>query len=363
MTDPGRSVRIDQLIRAHENDRQLTVYEIHDGVIQYLVASMMHLEAARAPERITDSKTAEQLDHSWRFLSRSLQEARALMNSIAPPILGEKGVVAAIEHLIEESRLNHRACVTFKPDVAGVEFSPVIQATLFRVAQQALANIWQHTDAGSVTIDLQSTDASVQLSINDSGHGFDLDEVDDGIGLQSMRSRVAAFSGTLAIDSSPAGTRLVVTLPTIDQLQYEALRRAKAEEEKQRADERLELALKATSDAIWDCDLRSGLVYWNEGYDRLFGERPPTTRDSWEWWINHIHSDDRERVSSSLKAAAVSGAEYGNRWYESYRYERCDGTYASIRDEAFIARDDDGVPNRIVGCMREIGNIEHTSDV
>ena len=150
---PDNDVRIDQLILAHENDRQLTVYEIHDGVIQYLVASMMHLETARAPERSMDSKTADQLDQAWVFLSRSLQEARALMNSIAPPILGEQGVVAAIEHLIAESRLNHRAVVTFDHDVAGVEFSPVIQATLFRVGQQALANIWQHTEAASVKIE------------------------------------------------------------------------------------------------------------------------------------------------------------------------------------------------------------------
>lgn len=351
---PTSDVRVDQLILAHENDRQLTVYEIHDGVIQYLVASMMHLESARAPERVMDAKTAEQLNHARSFLSRSLQEARALMNSIAPPILSEKGIVAAIEHLIAENRLNHKAEVTFSHDAADVDLSPVIQATLFRVAQQALSNIWQHADAESVAIELRSTADEVHLTVNDSGCGFDLAKVDDGIGLKSMRSRVAAFSGNLTIDSSPNGTCLVATLPTIDRLQYESLRRAKAEHETRLADERLELALRATSDAIWDCDLRSGQVHWNDGYDRLFGERPPSTKDSWEWWISHIHADDRERVSSSLKSAADSAADYGNRWYEAYLYQRSDGTYASIRDEAFIARDDNGCPTRIVGCMREI---------
>ena len=355
-------LRIDQLIAAHENDRQVIVYEIHDGVIQYLVASMMHLETARAPERIMDSTTAAQLDHVRQFLSRSLQEARALMNSIAPPILGEKGIVAAIEHLIAESQLNHKAHVAFNHDVEGLEFSPVIEATIFRVTQQALANIWQHTDADSVTIDLNSRTSEVQLSVEDSGQGFNVAEVDGGIGLDGMRSRVAAFSGTLTINSSPKGTRLVATLPTIDLLQYESLRRAKAEEEKRLSDERLELALKAATDAIWDCDLRSGLVHWNDGYNKLFGERPPNTKDSWEWWINHIHSNHRERVVSSLKFAAASKADYGDRWCELYLYERCDGTYASIRDEAFIARDDDGVPTRIVGCMREISSVERDSD-
>lgn len=358
--NPASDVRIDQLILAHENERQLTVYEIHDGVIQYLVASMMHLESARAPERIMDETAVEQLDHTWRFLSRSLQEARALMNSIAPPILGEKGIVAAIEHLIADSRLNHPADVTFKHDVAGIEFSAVIQATLFRVAQQALSNIWQHADAESVAIELTSTPDEVQLSINDSGCGFDLDSVDDGIGLQSMRSRVTAFSGHLSIESSESGTTLVATLPTIDQIRYESVRRAKAETGKQQANERLQLALRATTDAIWDCDLRSGLVQWNDGYDRLFGERPPNTKDSWEWWIDHIHSDDRDRVVTSIKTAAGSNPEYGDRWCESYLYKRGDGTYASIRDEAFIARGEDGVPTRIVGCMREISR-EHTS--
>lgn len=355
MSDQATDVRIDQLILAYESDRQLTVYEIHDGVIQYLVASMMHLESARAPERAIDSTTADQLDHAWRFLSRSLQEARALMSSIAPPILGEKGIVAAIEYLIAESRLNHKASMTFIHDVADVVFSPVIQATLFRIAQQALSNIWQHSDAELVTIELTATTHEVRLSVKDSGQGFDLEAVDDGIGLQSMRNRVAAFSGNLEISSSPAGTRLTATLPTIDQLYYESLRRAKAEKETRLAAERLELALRASTDAIWDCDLCTGQVHWNEGYDRLFGERPPATKDSWEWWINHIHSDDRERVVSSIKLAAVSAPEYGDRWRETYQFQRCDGTYASIRDEAFIARDNDGVPTRIVGCMREVG--------
>ena len=359
--NPASAVGIDQLILAYESERQLTVYEIHDGVIQYLVASMMHLETARAPERTMDSETASQLNHTWRFLSRSLQEARALMNSIAPPILGEKGIVAAIEHLIAESQLNHAADVTFRHDVAGAEFSPVIQATLFRVAQQALSNIWQHTDAESVTIELESTSDEVQLSIADSGHGFDADEVNAGIGLQSMRNRVAAFSGSLQVHSSESGTCLVATLPTIDQIHFESLRRAKAETERRQADERLELALRATTDAIWDCDLRSGQVHWNEGYDRLFGERPPSTNDSWEWWINHIHANDRERVASSIKLAAVSTSDYGDRWGESYHFQRFDGTYASIRDEAFIARDDEGLPTRIVGCMREIASHDHDS--
>ena len=305
---PIPNVRIDQIVLAHENERQHIVYEIHDGVIQYLVAAMMHLEAARIPGRVVNPKVSSELDNVERFLTQGLDEARALMNSIVPPILGEQGIVAALEHLVADNVVNHTAKIKFSHHVADLEISPIIEATLFRVAQQSLANIRQHSNTQVVEIDLTTTTGEVvELSIRDFGEGFDPDEVTEGLGLRSMRTRVEALAGGLSITRSNPGTLVTATLPVVDQLSYESNRRAQAEAESRQAAERLSLALRATTDAIWDCDLLSGEVHWNEGYDQLFGERPPATKHSWKWWIDHIHMKDRERVVTSLTSAAKSG--------------------------------------------------------
>lgn len=347
-------MRMQQLMQAHENERKLIVYEIHDGIIQYLTSAMMHFEAARLHQRDMDPKARVECEKVWELLSRTMQEARSVMSGILPPILDEKGIVAAIEHLIAEHHAHESTVVMFVHDIQS-DLSPLIEVALFRVAQQALANILQHSKAAEARIEVIQNDDRVRLSISDSGVGFAIDDVDSStIGIQSMRNRIAALSGNLTITSSEQGTELVAVLPTSDELEREHQRRMIAEKEKQAAQARFALALQATNDAIWDCDLVTGQVFWNGGYNRLFGERPPATRDSWQWWIDHIHADDRDRVTTSLRTAVNSTPEYGDCWSESYKYQRVDGTFATIADRAFISRDEGGKPVRIIGCMREV---------
>ncbi len=348
--------RYEQLIRAHEDERKLIVYDIHDGITQYIAGAMMHLESARSRCSGVDPKSADQLEKAWQLLPNSMREARSLMNKILPPILDEKGIVAAIEYLVAEHLNHHTTEVEFSHTVDDVEISPLIEVALFRIVQQALANIWQHSEAPTAKIELHRTDERIQLSICDVGCGFEFDTVDaEGIGLRSMQDRVLALSGELKIESSEQGTRLFADLPTADQLERERRLRIQAEADRRAAHDRATLALQASSDAIWDCDLINDEVFWNEGYNRIFGERPPETKDSWQWWIDHIHVDDRQRVSSSLIAASTSTPDYGDRWTESYRYQRVDGSFANIQDRAFIARNAEGKPTRIVGCMLETG--------
>ena len=77
------------------------------------------------------------------------------------------------------------------------------------------------------------------------------------------------------------------------------------------SEERLSLAVRATNDAIWDCDLETGTVWWNETYDKLFGQRPTETADSWQWWVDHIHPGDRQRVHDSLRDFASGAGQDG----------------------------------------------------
>lgn len=116
------------------------------------------------------------------------------------------------------------------------------------------------------------------------------------------------------------------------------------------SEERFRLAIQATNDAIWDLNLTAGTVHWNETYATAFG-RPQETKNSWQWWIDHIHPDDRERTVSGLRGA-IDGRE--NTWTCEYRFLRVDGVWADIYDRAYIARDDSGKAWRVIGAMQDV---------
>ncbi len=125
--------------------------------------------------------------------------------------------------------------------------------------------------------------------------------------------------------------------------------RRHAEEKLEKEMERLELVMRATNDSVWDLDKITNKVWWNETYTKTFG-RPPE-ENTWEWWLDRIHPNDRERVRDSLAAVPDSDSE---RWYEEYRMQLPDGSYAYVLDRAYIARDKTGKTTRILGAMRDI---------
>ena len=116
------------------------------------------------------------------------------------------------------------------------------------------------------------------------------------------------------------------------------------------SEERYRLASKATNDAIWDIDLVTGDVTWNETYSMLYG-RPSETSDSWQWWIDRIHPEDREVTVGGLRAALSSRA---SSWTCEYRFQRADGNWANIYDRAYIARDASGNAWRVIGAMQDL---------
>src|SRR5262249_38956237 len=125
--------------------------------------------------------------------------------------------------------------------------------------------------------------------------------------------------------------------------------RKQMEEALRRSEERLRLAIKATNDAIWDIDLKAGTVSWNDTYSVLYGR--PETADSWRFWIDRIHPEDRARTVDEFQAAIAGGA---SSWSCEYRFRRVDGEWAYIHDRAYIARDASGNAWRVIGAMQDL---------
>lgn len=124
-----------------------------------------------------------------------------------------------------------------------------------------------------------------------------------------------------------------------------------AQDVARRAEERYRLAFRATKDAIWDVDLATDELDWNEALQTAYGYEPETTRVTADWWLEHIHPDDRARVDASARAAIAGDS---SEWSEEYRFRRADGSYAEVRDRAAIIRNENGHAVRMIGAMLDL---------
>ena len=117
------------------------------------------------------------------------------------------------------------------------------------------------------------------------------------------------------------------------------------------SEERYRLASRAITDAIWDWDLRTDAMVWNEGAQALFGLPAEEMATEVQWWRARIHPEDRERVVRGLHLAVERGMD---RWRGEYRYLHRDGHYVHVTDHGVIARDGEGRAVRMVGAMQDI---------
>jgi two-component system CheB/CheR fusion protein len=127
--------------------------------------------------------------------------------------------------------------------------------------------------------------------------------------------------------------------------------RKKIEEALRRSEQRYRLAARATNDAIWDWDLVSDRIEWNEALSEIFGY-PASDRvnSSGAWWKARIHPEDRNFVIERIHSVITDGEEA---WSASYRFRRADGAYAEVFDRGWLVRDKNGQPLRMVGAMRD----------
>ncbi|MFC0408294.1 PAS domain S-box protein [Roseomonas elaeocarpi] len=112
--------------------------------------------------------------------------------------------------------------------------------------------------------------------------------------------------------------------------------------------ERLRQAQRATRDAIWDWDLRTGTVLWNEALEASYGWPAAQVEPTESWWVARLHPDDRARIQRSIHAV-INGEEMD--WTGEYRFERADGSYAEVLDRGAVIRDREGQPLRMLGAM------------
>lgn len=127
--------------------------------------------------------------------------------------------------------------------------------------------------------------------------------------------------------------------------------RKKIEESLRLSNERFNIVSKATNDAIWDWDLRSDTMFWNDAIYSLFGYKPADVEKDSSWWEEHLHPEDKERVISKINRHIRNGIES---WQDEYRFICADNSIKYVFDRGFILLDVDQKPYRMIGAMMDI---------
>jgi PAS domain S-box-containing protein len=131
---------------------------------------------------------------------------------------------------------------------------------------------------------------------------------------------------------------------------YDLSERQRWEQALRLSEERFQLAARATNDAIWDWDVKSNALWWNEGVQALFGYRAEQIEPTIQWWHQQVHPADHERVVKEVMGV-LDGETF---WRSEYRFRRADGTYADVFDRGYVMRDGEGKAMRMLGAMQDL---------
>jgi signal transduction histidine kinase len=198
-----------RLVSAQDEERRRLERNIHDGAQQQLVALAVKARLARQLTERDPAKTAEMLVQIEAETQTALEDLRDLARGIYPPLLADRGLVAALEAQSRKASVP----VSVEADAVG-RYSADVEATVYFCTLEALQNVAKYAEADGTLIRLSQSNGSLSFEVVDEGRGFDPDAVASGSGLQGMADRLAAVGGSLEIRSAPGrGTTVAGRVP------------------------------------------------------------------------------------------------------------------------------------------------------
>ena len=194
-------------------ERNRLARDLHDSVKQQVFAISMQIGATKVLLKRDVDAAEARLHEADKLVRQAQQELTSLIRELRPVALEGKGLVTALRELATQwtQQTDIVANVRVESAEETQTISLLVEEALYRIAQEALANVARHSKATLVQMVLTITEETVTLSILDNGQGFDTTRQDGlGVGLLSMRERMNPLGGTVQIDSIPGkGTHII----------------------------------------------------------------------------------------------------------------------------------------------------------
>jgi len=208
-----------ELSLAEERERRRIAQVLHDDLQQMLMAARLHLRTVGTTENA--AKRTEIIRKLQNMLERSFNLTRSLSVELSPPVLHDHGLAAALEWLAAQATKHHGAKVSVDVDPSANPKAIDVGVFLFQAVRELLLNAVKHAAGSPVHITMKGTGlGKLRVIVSDRGPGFDLAKLDrqgiqlGGLGLFSIRERMASLGGKLQIDSAPGhGTRITLISP------------------------------------------------------------------------------------------------------------------------------------------------------
>jgi PAS domain S-box-containing protein len=200
--------RITAVLEAQEEERRRIAESLHNGLCQLLYATKLQLDRlAPTPEQPARAEAAQ-------LLSEGIRQARTISHELTPGIIAEFGLEAAISDICQNLTSPTLRWQYMVHIDEAYPFPQLLQVALYRLAQELAQNVAKHAQARYATLEVDVLPGWAVLRVEDDGQGFEIGLATPGIGLRTLRDRVALLGGLVYIDATPGqGSQIQVRLP------------------------------------------------------------------------------------------------------------------------------------------------------
>lgn len=205
-----------RLISAQEEERSRIARELHDDLSQRL--ALLSIELAQVAQLIPAKQRSlrARMQDLWAKAQEISVEVHRISYQLHPSKLEHLGLVSAVKSFCEELDERRGIKITFRGRGIPAGLPKDVALCVFRVVQESLRNVVKHSGAREARVVLRMSGRTLQLSVSDSGAGFDVDSATHrkGLGLISMSERLRLVGGTITIRSQPTrGTEIDIQIP------------------------------------------------------------------------------------------------------------------------------------------------------
>jgi signal transduction histidine kinase len=204
------------LIEAHEEERTWIARELHDDINQRIALLAVQLRTLKQNLCPTDAQAGRALEEAYEHVSELGSDIQALSHHLHSSKLDYLGLVAAAKSVCKELSNEQNVEIVFQSEDVPRDLPKEVSLCLFRVLQEALQNGVKHSRSRRFEVSVTATLTEIQLSVHDSGIGFDPETVvsDHGLGLTSMKERLKLVGGWLSVESKlEQGTTVHARVP------------------------------------------------------------------------------------------------------------------------------------------------------
>ncbi len=199
--------------------RRRIAWDLHDGIGQELAAAKIMLDSLIRQSRAPGQEKA--IGEASEIVDRAIRQVRSMSHLLHPPLLDEGGLFSALRWFVEG--MTERTGIKTSLDLQPPEFprlAPLVERTLFRIAQEALTNVFRHSQAGTASVTLIQKNGSLLLTVRDDGKGVaeqtaQLQPGSIGVGIGGIRERARELGGELRMMNAYPGTIVEVLIPVI----------------------------------------------------------------------------------------------------------------------------------------------------